>query len=79
MPMGGDKLSDETVADLVQAHRYLDPGAPWQVCQAPIALERSSGRNAAWRMARRYVGENPTTVVAPTFWTLPRIKFSVKA
>lgn len=24
------------VADLVQAHRYIDPGAPWPVCQAPM-------------------------------------------
>ena len=34
--------------------------------------------DAAWKTARRYVGDNPTTVVAPTFWTRPRIKFSVK-
>ena len=34
--------------------------------------------DAAWKAARRYVGDNPTTVVAPTFWSRPRIKFSVK-
>ncbi len=25
-----------SAADLVQAHRYIDPGAPWPICQAPM-------------------------------------------
>jgi nickel-dependent lactate racemase len=44
-----------------------------------LGLQTAPTFDAAWSMARRYVGANPTTVVAPTFWTRPRIKFSVKA
>ena len=43
-----------------------------------IGLQTAESFDAAWKMARRYVGSNPTTVVAPSFWTRPRIKFSVK-
>jgi nickel-dependent lactate racemase len=32
----------------------------------------------AWKTAEKYVGKNPTTVVAPTFWSKPRIKFDVR-
>lgn len=32
----------------------------------------------AWKIAKKYVGKNPTTVIAPTFWSKPRIKFDVK-
>ena len=34
---------------------------------------------SAWRAARRHVGATPTVVVAPTFWSRPRIKFAVEA
>ena len=44
-----------------------------------LGLQTAPDFDAAWKAARRYVGDNPTTVVAPTFWTRPRIKFSVKA
>lgn len=44
-----------------------------------LGLATAPDFDAAWKMARRYVGDNPATVVAPTFWTRPRIKFSVKA
>ena len=44
-----------------------------------LGLQTAPQFDDAWKMARRYVGANPTTVVAPTFWTRPRIKFSVKA
>jgi len=40
-----------------------------------LGLQTAANFDDAWRMARRYVGANPTTVVAPTFWTRPRIKF----
>lgn len=33
---------------------------------------------AAWKIARRYVGDDRATVVSPTFWTRPRIKFGVR-
>lgn len=33
--------------------------------------------NEAWKTAEKFVGKNPTTVVAPTFWSKPRIKFDV--
>ena len=44
-----------------------------------LGLQTAAHFDDAWKIARRYVGANPTTVVAPTFWTRPRIKFSVKA
>jgi nickel-dependent lactate racemase len=44
-----------------------------------LGLQTAPDFDAAWKAARRYVGDNPVTVVAPTFWTRPRIKFSVKA
>jgi nickel-dependent lactate racemase len=43
-----------------------------------LGMQTAPDFDSAWKAARRYVGENPTTVVAPTFWTRPRIKFSVK-
>lgn len=43
-----------------------------------LGLKTAPDFDSAWKMARRYVGENPRTVVAPTFWTRPRIKFGVK-
>lgn len=44
-----------------------------------LGLQTAPDFDAAWKAARRYVGPDPVTVVAPTFWTRPRIKFSVKA
>jgi len=44
-----------------------------------LGLQTAPDFDTAWKIARRYVGANPATVVAPTFWTRPRIKFSVKA
>jgi hypothetical protein len=44
-----------------------------------LGLQTAPNFDAAWKMARRYVGKDPKTVVAPTFWSRPRIKFSVKA
>ena len=44
-----------------------------------LGLQTAADFDEAWKIARRYVGTHPTTVVAPTFWTRPRIKFSVKA
>jgi len=44
-----------------------------------LGLQTAANFDEAWKIARRYVGANPTTVVAPTFWTRPRIKLSVKA
>ena len=43
-----------------------------------LGLQTAPDFDAAWRIARRYVGASPTAVVAPTFWSRPRIKFSVK-
>lgn len=33
----------------------------------------------AWKLAAKYVGPDPVTVVAPSFFSRPRIKFGVKA
>ena len=34
-------------------------------------------RRAAWKLAQKHVGPNPVTVVAPSFFSKPRIKFGV--
>lgn len=33
--------------------------------------------DAAWKLAKKHVGPNPVTVVAPSFFSRPRIKFGV--
>jgi hypothetical protein len=35
--------------------------------------------DTAWRAARKLVGNDPQVVIAPTFWSRPRIKFAVEA
>lgn len=44
-----------------------------------LGLTTAPDFTAAWALALRYTVPSPTTVVAPTFWTRPRIKFAVKA
>jgi nickel-dependent lactate racemase len=44
-----------------------------------IGMSTAPNFDAAWKMAKKIVGENPRTVVAPTFWSKPRIKFRVDA
>jgi nickel-dependent lactate racemase len=41
-----------------------------------LGFQTAPDFDAALKSARRYVGDNPAMVVAPTFWTRPRIKFS---
>ena len=43
-----------------------------------LGLDCAPNFDAAWKMAKKYVGENPRTIVAPTFWSRPRIKFLVE-
>ena len=44
-----------------------------------IGMSTAPNFDAAWKMAKKIVGESPRTVVAPTFWSKPRIKFRVDA
>jgi hypothetical protein len=44
-----------------------------------IGMSTAPNFDAAWKMAKKFVGENPRTVVAPSFWSKPRIKFRVDA
>jgi nickel-dependent lactate racemase len=43
-----------------------------------LGMNTASSFEAAWQMTKKYVGSQPTVVVAPTFWSKPRIKFAVK-
>lgn len=51
-----------------------NPGAFRKLGITPMADFES-----AWKAAKRIVGNDPQIVVAPTFWSRPRIKFSVEA
>lgn len=42
-----------------------------------LGLSTAPDFAAAWKMARKHVGDSPSTVVAPSFWSRPRIKFVV--
>jgi hypothetical protein len=42
-----------------------------------IGLTPTADFSSAWKAARKHVGATPTVVVAPTFWSRPRIKFAV--
>lgn len=42
-----------------------------------IGLQTAPDFPTAWRMAQKYIGSDPSVVIAPTFWTRPRIKFAV--
>ena len=44
-----------------------------------IGMSTAPTYDAAWKIAKKFVGGNPQVVVAPTFWSKPRIKFQVAA
>jgi len=44
-----------------------------------LGLSTAADFAAAWKMAAKHVGANPVTVVAPSFFSRPRIKFGVQA
>lgn len=44
-----------------------------------IGLTPAADFSSAWKAARKHVGATPAVVVAPTFWSRPRIKFAVAA
>lgn len=64
---------------LNRAGAVIVAGTPNPGAFRKLGLQTAPDFDAAWKIARRHVGANPRTVVAPTFWTRPRIKFSVKA
>ncbi len=43
-----------------------------------LGITPTTDFDSAWKIAERHVGKNPVTVVAPTFWSRPRLKFLVK-
>jgi nickel-dependent lactate racemase len=63
---------------LSRAGAVIIAGTPNPGAFRTLGLQTAPDFDAAWKIARRYVGPEPSTVVAPTFWTKPRIKFSVK-
>jgi len=42
-----------------------------------IGMSTAPNFDTAWKMAKKIVGESPRTVVTPSFWSKPRIKFRV--
>jgi hypothetical protein len=50
------------------------PGAHWEQLGCMVTPDFA----AAWRAAQCVVGPHPRTVVLPTFWSRPRIKFDVQ-
>ena len=64
---------------LKRAGALIMAGTPNPDAYRRLGFQAASGFDEAWKMARGHVGENPVTVVAPTFWTRPRIKFGVNA
>ena len=63
---------------LNRAAAVIVAGTPNPGAFRNLGLQTAPDFDAAWKIARRYVGASPRTVVAPTFWTRPRIKFAVK-
>ncbi|WP_099867971.1 lactate racemase domain-containing protein [Pararhizobium haloflavum] len=43
-----------------------------------LGITPTTDFESAWKIAERHCGKNPVTVVAPTFWSRPRIKFIVE-
>ena len=44
-----------------------------------IGMNTAPNFEAAWKTAEKIVGGNPRAVVAPSFWSKPRMKFRVDA
>jgi hypothetical protein len=63
---------------LNRAGAAIMAGTPNPGAFRALGLSTAPDFAAAWKMAKKYVGANPTTVVAPSFWSKPRIKFAVK-
>jgi hypothetical protein len=51
-----------------------NPGAFRSLSLTPVADFQT-----AWRLTRKHVGSTPQVVVAPSFWSRPRFKFSVQS
>ena len=64
---------------LKRAAAVIMAGTPNPEAYRRLGFQAAGGFDEAWQMARAHVGPDPVTVVAPTFWTRPRIKFGVKA
>ena len=64
---------------LKRAAAVILAGTPNPDAYRALGFHTARDFDEAWKMARQHVGEHPATVVAPTFWTRPRIKFSVTA
>ena len=44
-----------------------------------LGITPTADFDSAWKAAKRIVGNDPQVVFAPTFWSRPRIKFSVES
>jgi nickel-dependent lactate racemase len=64
---------------LQRASRVIMAGTSNPGAFRDVGILPAKDFSEAWKIATKYVGEDPVTVVAPTFWSKPRIKFDVKA
>jgi lactate racemase len=64
---------------LRRAGRIILAGAAPSPLTRALGIEVAADWDTAWAMARESVGPAPRTLVAPTYWTRPRIKFAVNA
>lgn len=62
---------------LKRAGAVIMAGTPNPGAFRALGLTPARNFDEAWQIAKKYVGANPRTVVAPTFWSKPRIKFDV--
>ncbi|MGE3992896.1 lactate racemase domain-containing protein [Pseudorhodoplanes sp.] len=63
---------------LNRASAVVIAGAPNPGPFRQLGLRAAKNFDEAWQIAIRSVGPKPTTVVAPTFFSKPRIKFDVR-
>jgi nickel-dependent lactate racemase len=64
---------------LQRAGAVIVAGTPNPGAFRELGLATAPDFPAAWKRALSYTGPDPVTLVAPTFWTRPRIKFSARA
>jgi hypothetical protein len=63
---------------LNRARRIVFAGGQDSPITRRLGIEVATDFEAAWAMAREIVGPEPQVVVAPTYWSRPRIKFVVR-
>ena len=62
---------------LTRAGRIIFAGAQESPLTRCLGIEVTSDFETAWAVAREVVGSHGRVIVAPTYWTRPRVKFRV--